>query len=223
MMIKFRNKFSAQGFENCMPALDWIPLLSFLAITTLSPGPNNLSCASMGVQHGYRKSVDYIIGITVGLFILMLVIGILSSALLTFFPKFENILRYGGAAYILWLAYTTLSASYANNGEDCKPLKFRDGFILQYLNPKAMLFGLTLYTTYLLPLAGMTLWLVFSALLLGFRAYLINSSWVLFGSAVKTRLAQPAIGKAFNILLALMLVYNAINLIRLPELIGKLF
>lgn len=206
-----------------MPKIDWLPLLTFLLITTLSPGPNNLSCASMGVQHGFKKSRAYIMGITIGLVFLMLLIGFISTALLTYFPKFEPVLRYIGAAYILWLAYTSLNATYANGESDCAPLGFKDGFLLQYLNPKAMLFGMTVYTTYLVPIIGQPFWIILAALLLGARGFFINSSWVLFGAAVKTWLAKPAFGRAFNLCLALLLVYNAADLIHLPDLLANWF
>ncbi|MDO9546143.1 MAG: hypothetical protein Q7J07_05270 [Pelolinea sp.] len=35
--------------------IDWLPALTFVLITALTPGPNNLSSASMGVLHGYRS------------------------------------------------------------------------------------------------------------------------------------------------------------------------
>ena len=66
--------------------IEWIPLLSFILITTLSPGPNNLSCASMGVLHGYKRSFKFIMGIVVGLFTVMAVSGLISNLMLTIFP-----------------------------------------------------------------------------------------------------------------------------------------
>ena len=39
---------------------DLIPLISFVVVTTFTPGPNNISSASMGVLHGYRKTLNFL-------------------------------------------------------------------------------------------------------------------------------------------------------------------
>ena len=48
--------------------IDYIPLVSFAVVTTFTPGPNNLSSASLGVLYGYRDTVKYMTGIMVGFF-----------------------------------------------------------------------------------------------------------------------------------------------------------
>ena len=92
--------------------IDFIALLSFVVITTFTPGPNNISSASMGVLFGYKATWRYIFGIGVGFFLIMLLRGLISTTLLQILPDFENILRVIGAIYILWLAFHTLKASY---------------------------------------------------------------------------------------------------------------
>ncbi len=203
--------------------IDWVPLLSFILITALSPGPNNLSSASMGVLYGYKRSFKYVMGIVVGLFMVMIVSGLISNLMLTIFPAYEATLRVIGAIYILWLAYNTLKTSYSSEGNDKPPMGFKEGFILQYLNPKVILFAMMLYTSYLRPITGDFLSLFISALALAARAFLINSTWVLFGAGIRRFLSRPVVGKAFNIFIAVMLVYNAADLLGLPDLLTKVF
>ena len=168
-----------------MPAINWVPLLTFLLITTLTPGPNNLSCISMGVQHGYKRSLVYIIGIVFGIFVQSLIAGFISNKLLNLFPGFETILRLIGAAYIVWLAVITFNSKYCSDNNGVIPLGFKDGFILQFLNPKAIFFVLTVYTAYLQPILGNFLLVFLAALLLGLRSFLVNSTWAVFGSAIR--------------------------------------
>ena len=73
--------------------VEMIPLISFVIVTTFTPGPNNISSASMGVIFGYRKTFAYLVGITAGFFVVMMACAYLSSALLSVMPTAE---RYWG-------------------------------------------------------------------------------------------------------------------------------
>jgi len=95
-----------------------IALASFVVITSFTPGPNNISSASMGILYGYKKTLGYLSGIVTGFFLVMLLCGWISKTLLYIFPSFESILRIIGALYILWLAWHTLMASYSFNEDD---------------------------------------------------------------------------------------------------------
>src|SRR5512134_2940622 len=88
------------------------PLISFVLISTFTPGPSNISSASMGVLHGYKKTLNFLLGLAAGFFIIMLLSGWISAALLRTFPSLETALRYVGAGYILYLAFAILKASY---------------------------------------------------------------------------------------------------------------
>ena len=92
--------------------IDFIPLVSFVMVTTFTPGPNNISSASMGVLYGYRDTVKYLTGISVGFFFIMLLCAYVSSTLLRLIPSVEPMLRIIGAAYILWLARAVLRANH---------------------------------------------------------------------------------------------------------------
>ena len=196
-----------------------MPLLVFLLITALSPGPNNLSCVSMGVNYGYKNSIVYIMGIVAGMVTQALISGLVSTSLLNLFPKFEAILRLIGAVYILWLAFLTLKSSYINSENGGNPLGFKDGFLLQFLNVKAILFVMTVYTAFLAPVLGNLILILIAALLLGARAFLVNSIWALFGSTIRRWLSNPIVNKSFNVIVALLLAYNAADLLGLPKLL----
>jgi cysteine/O-acetylserine efflux protein len=78
-------------------AINWPALISFLVVTLLSPGPNNLSCISLGIRRGYRVALTYIWGIVLGIFTQSLISGLVSKTLTEAFPSFESILRVVGA------------------------------------------------------------------------------------------------------------------------------
>jgi cysteine/O-acetylserine efflux protein len=186
--------------------------LLFVLVTTFTPGPNNISSASMGVLHGHKNTLKYLLGIATGFFFVMLLCGWISTTLLKVFPSFETALRFIGAGYILWLAFETLRASYTFQENDQSLMGFARGLLLQVLNPKVIVYGLTLYSTFLASITSNPAYLVLSALFLAAMAFCATSAWALFGSAVRTYLHQPRIRRFVNLGLSLLLVYTAIEL-----------
>lgn len=192
--------------------IDLVPLLSFALVTTFTPGPNNISSASMGVLFGYRRSLGYLLGIASGFFLVMLICAGLSTTLLRIVPSLERVLRIVGAVYILWLAFSTLRTSYAFETDAHPPMGFGSGFALQPLNPKVAIYGLTIYSTFLASLDGHPAGLAASAFLLAANAFCAISSWALFGAAIRKYLRQTAVKRLVNTVLALLLVYTAVDL-----------
>lgn len=188
-------------------------LLSYVLISTFSPGPSNISSASTGVLHGYKNTVNYQVGLAVGVFLVMLLSGGLSTTLLSIFPTLEPILRYVGAGYILYLAFGILKASYIFTETEAKPLGFVHGLTLQLLNPKLVVYAFTLFSAFLAPITNNVALLVLAALLLAATAFCATSTWALFGTIIKGYLHHPRLKAAVNISLSLFLVYTAVALV----------
>lgn len=187
-------------------------LLSYVLISTFTPGPSNISSASTGVLHGYKNSLNYQAGLAVGVFCVMLLAGWISTALLSIFPALEPALRYIGAVYILYLAIRILKASYVFTEQDANPLGFVHGLMLQILNPKLIVYAFTLFSAFLAPIASNVALVALAALLLTATAFCATSVWALFGTAIKTYLHHPRLRAAVNVILSLFLVYTAITL-----------
>jgi cysteine/O-acetylserine efflux protein len=191
---------------------DLVALASFVIVTTFTPGPNNITSASMGILYGYRKTWYYLAGIMAGFFLMMLICGLVSTTLLEVFPRIEVILRVAGAAYILWLAYHTLKASYVFDEEGQPLMGFSKGFLLQLLNPKVIVYGLTLYATFLGGKVTNPLVLVLSAAAFAGVGFAAVSTWTAFGAAIRRYLDQPRVKTILNTALSLLLVYTAVEL-----------
>ena len=193
---------------------DLFPLLSFVLISTFTPGPSNIASASMGVLHGYKHTLNYQAGLAFGVFFVMLVSGWVSSALLQMVPALEPALRYLGAGYMLYLAFVILKASYIFTEQDTRPLGFMHGVMLQILNPKLFFYAFTLFSAFLISTTNNFALLVFAAALLAAISFGATSTWTLFGAAIKVYLHQPRVKVVVNVLLALLLVYSAFELLR---------
>jgi len=193
-------------------SIDPFPLISFVFITTFTPGPANISSASMGVLHGYKASLRFLLGLVSGLFLVMLLSGLISATLLRFFPALEPVLRYVGAAYILYLAFSILKASYTFETGDIKPMGYLHGFVLQVSNPKLLVYAFTLFSTFLAPISGNVSLLILVVPLLALTAFCATSTWALFGTVLKNYMHSSRAKTTVNIILSLFLVYAAIEL-----------
>ena len=190
-------------------------VISYVLISSFTPGPSNISSASMAILHGYKNTVKYQLGLAFGVLLLMLLSGLFSAALLKIFPALEPILRYVGAAYILYLAFGILKASYSFAEKETKSLEFTHGFMLQILNPKLVVYAFTLFTAFLASMNRNLSSLTALATLLAVVSFCATSVWALFGTGIKTYLHNPRLQSAINIALSILLVYSAISLIGL--------
>jgi cysteine/O-acetylserine efflux protein len=176
---------------------------------------SNISSASLAVLHGYKNTLRYQAGLAAGVFLLMFLSGLLSTTILRVFPSFEPIMRYTGAVYILYLAFAILRASYIFTEKESQPLGFFQGFLLQILNPKLLVYAFTLFSAFLATTTQNITALLGVVTFLAVVAFCATSTWAIFGTAIKMQLRHPRVQVAVNIVLSLSLVYTAISLIGL--------
>jgi cysteine/O-acetylserine efflux protein len=205
-----------------MPYIDWAPFFAFFLSTTLSPGPNNMASAANGLQHGYKKTLPFLMGIISGFFVAMLAIGLISTAILRYIPQFLLYLKVIGGSYILWLAFRALRASYTIEKTGQPSLTFANGFLMQFINPKVIFFGLTIFTSFLNPLTGNMVLLGAAAVALSGWVFLMNSFWAGAGSVIFNYFDNPIVKRVFSLTIAAMLVYAALNIFGFFEFLETL-
>jgi cysteine/O-acetylserine efflux protein len=192
-----------------------ISVISYVLVSSFTPGPSNISTASMAILHGYKATLKYQFGLALGVLLLMSLSGLFSAALLNIFPALEPILRYLGAAYILYLAFGILKASYTFADRDIKPLGIGNGFMLQVLNPKLTVYAFSLFGTFLISATGNFALIVLLAIALAAVSFCATTAWALFGGGIKKHLQHPQTRILINVLLSLALVYSAVSLLEI--------
>ncbi|MDC0584407.1 LysE family transporter [Bacteroidales bacterium] len=194
--------------------IDLAAYFTFAIITGITPGPNNISAFSFSMNMGYSKAIKYILGIITGTFVVMLICSFLSGTLLNTMPIIADYMKYAGAAYILWLAFKTLRANYDQKSK-IEIAGFGNGLTLQFVNPKAYMYGITVYSTFFAPLSGSYLWLSLSALLICLITFLCVSTWSISGGLIKRFMHNNTIKTIINIVMALALVYTSYKIVSL--------
>lgn len=82
-----------------------VAFIAFAFVTSVTPGPNNMMLLTSGVNFGLRRSVPHMLGISLGFMVLVIAVGLGLGELFTQFPPLYEVLRYLGAAYLLYLAW----------------------------------------------------------------------------------------------------------------------
>ncbi len=199
--------------------IDFLTLIPFSIITAITPGPNNISSAGMGLNYGYKATLRYLLGIITGVCTILFLSAMLSSTLIGIIPKLETVLAIIGSIYITYLAYRTLRASYKFEGDKIAPLGFSKGLFLQVLNPKTIIYAITIYSTFLIDVKIGSIMLPLSLLYFSLVTFICISIWTMFGTLIKKYMANEKIRMAINIILSLLLLLTAVKMSGLLNLL----
>ena len=121
----------------------------FWFVAAFTPGPNNVVASYSGFNFGITKTIPLILGVTLGFtsLIFFLTIGLIN--IFKLFPILQNILKYLGTLFLLYLAYKISFSKSSKEEEKKNPVTFFDTYFFQFLNPKGVLFGIIIVSTYL--------------------------------------------------------------------------
>jgi cysteine/O-acetylserine efflux protein len=191
--------------------VNFTAFISYVLLTTFTPGPNNIMSMSNASRYGFKKSIQFNVGIFFGFFIIIALCSSFSVALYSFIPSLKPVMTCIGAVYILWLAWKTYKSKPHDVEENKKRTDtFLSGLALQFINPKVILYGITTVSTFIVPYYKSVFVLAGFSALLAFIGFIATCCWSLFGSVFQKLLFKN--DKAINTVMAILLVYCAISL-----------
>src|SRR4029453_17968211 len=82
-----------------------LALALFCAVTLFTPGPNNLMLMTSGLNFGFRRGMPHLWGVTLGFTAMVVSVGLGLGAIFARWPVLYTVLKYAGAAYLLYLAW----------------------------------------------------------------------------------------------------------------------
>ncbi|MGW8959387.1 LysE family transporter [Paenibacillus sp. NPDC055715] len=188
-----------------------MPLLSFLLyvfVTSFTPGPNNIMAMLFANKFGLKKTIRFCSGVGAGFFVIMLLSSYFNLLLENFIPKIQFVMTILGAAYMLYLAVKIIMSKDNDGG---KNNSFLTGMLLQFINPKGILYGITAISTFILPYHHSNFSLMMFSLFLAFVGFMSTFCWSVFGSVFQKLLSKYR--SQFNIIMALLLVYSAVSIL----------
>ena len=190
----------------------YLSFIAYACAATFLPGPNNVLLLSAAGQFGFKKCLPLLLGIWTGLVTVMLLAGTFCTVLESFIPAIAPVFKFVGAAYILYLAWQTFRRKPSSTEDvELKPLKFRTGFLLQFLNVKVIMLGLAAFPGYFLPYGHSVFLVVLFAVTMTACCGTGNLIWAVAGSLIYPFYSRYY--KWINAAMALLLVYCAVKIV----------
>jgi threonine/homoserine/homoserine lactone efflux protein len=176
-------------------------ILSAIALN-LTPGPDMLFVTASGLKQGPKAGMVAALGITGGslVHVIFAVIGV--TAIFKTSELAFDILRYAGAAYLLWIGIRSFSQRALDLSQSQSPISsllkvFRRGILTNILNPKVALFFVAFLPQFLTLSAGsVALQILVLGCIFNLTGLIVNGAAGLFaGGAGRLLLQHPAAGK----------------------------
>ncbi|MHA7851736.1 LysE family translocator [Roseovarius sp.] len=179
--------------------MDPLVLLAFIPAAlalNLTPGADMMFCLGLGLRSGGKAALAAAAGISAGGLVHVTLAGLGLGAAVAALPWLFDAIRWVGVAYLLWLAAGALRRGPAR---DVTPLAmpaaraFREGLIVNLLNPKVILFVLAFVPQFVNPAQGSVLGqFLMCGLVLAVGGFVINGAVGLCAGGVGQRLATSA-------------------------------
>ncbi len=179
----------------------------FAVVMYFTPGPNNIMLLSSGLTYGFRRTVPHIAGIIIGFAFMVATVGLGLGTVFLAYPILQTILKYAGAAYLIYLAAVIAMSGPAEPDQDNGrgPMTFWGAAMFQWINAKGWVIVIGTITAYTaiaqFPL-NIAIQTVIS-LIVGTASTVV---WALFGTALRPVLTSERLVRAFNILMAVLLL-----------------
>lgn len=182
-------------------------LLGFAFATTVTPGPNNLMLMASGANFGFRRTVPHMLGITGGVTVMTLLVGLGLMAVFEALPMLAVVLKVVSVLYLLWLAFRIATAGAPRDAQaGAGPMSLLQAAAFQCVNPKAWAMCLSAITLYAPDRSPGSVALVAAA----FAAVSLPSIsvWAWLGTVIRQWLSDPRRLRVFNVAMAALLVVS---------------
>ncbi len=170
----------------------------YSVINAFTPGPGNILALNTVTNYRYKKGRPLYWGIVAGYYVVQVICAVFVFGVSTFLPDLLGIMKYIGAAYILWLA-VHIALSKPTTGTVEKSASFLKGFLLQFVNVKIYLFGITALTGYVTEYSA-SLWvLLLFEIIIATIGTIATLTWI--GMGVLIQRAYQKYYRVINIIL----------------------
>lgn len=160
-----------------------------------------------GLTYGFRRTIPHIAGIVIGFAFMIGAVGLGLGTVFLAYPILETILKYAGAAYLLYLATVIAFSGPAKPGEASArgPMTFWGAAMFQWINAKGWVIVIGTITAYA-AIARFPINIAIQTLISLLVGAVSTVVWALFGSALRPVLTSERLVRVFNVLMAILLL-----------------
>ena len=199
----FADIITAERWLMIMPMVVLSNFLIYCVINAFTPGPGNILALNTITNYGYKKGKPLFFGIFAGYYVVQILCAIFVYGVNSLLPNVMEVMKYIGAAYILWLAiHIAFSKKTSENTE--QSASFLKGFMLQFVNVKIYMFGVTALTGYVVGYMFSFPALLFFELVIATIGTIATCTWIGLGVLIQKFYLRHF--RVINIILALTLL-----------------
>ena len=185
--------------------------LVFAVVAAITPGPSNVMLTATGANVGVLRGLPCLFGVSAGMGVMMSLVAFGLGALVLGHPLVLAVMKWCGAAFLLWLSWKIATAGKGDAADGGRPVGFVGAALFQWINPKSWLVSASAAGTYLQADAGTA---VAQSLAIGalFVAAALPSGfvWLAAGVGLQRVLDSPRRLRAFNVVMGAMLASSVI-------------
>lgn len=183
----------------------------FAFVTSVTPGPNNMMLLASGVNFGVKRTLPHWLGVSLGHFVMLLLVGAGLESLLQAYPFVYQVMKVVGFAYLLYLAWGVArsGAPERNGNEATQPIGFFGAAAFQWVNPKAWIMAIGYFSNYMPTDASLT-FVVLTCMMFSAINFPSVGLWVWLGSKLEHHLQQSTVRRIFNGTMALLLIASMV-------------
>lgn len=187
-----------------------IAFVTFSAVVAGTPGPSNTLLTTVGATAGIRRGLAALLGQAAGMGAMLFAITLGLGSLLLAHPLALQVLKWGGAAMLCWMAWRIATARPAEHATGT-PAGFLGMAAFQWVNPKGWLVGTAAVATFLDRRAGgASGQAVIFAALFTLTALPSCFPWLAFGAALQRYTRTPRARRVVNTAMAALLAASVI-------------
>jgi threonine/homoserine/homoserine lactone efflux protein len=176
---------------------DLLVFLTAALTLNLTPGNDMMFVLGQSLKGGARVGIAASLGIATGLLVHLALVALGVAVLLAQYPAVFDLIRYAGAAYLLWIAWQTLTSPIAvmNNGGARRSAfaAWRDGALVNVFNPKIIVFIFAFLPPFIRPESGSPLLqLLIFGTIFNVGGTLVNFAVAAFAARIAAKLSADA-------------------------------
>lgn len=200
---------------NELPPAWLLSATGFALSMCATPGPNNVMVAASGATFGFKRTLPHMLGVAIGAPFMLVAVALGMGQLLQAIPALQTAMKWTGTIYLLWLAWNIARAKPTKAGiaATSRPLTMLQAGLFQWVNPKAWIIALGAVATYTTAegVLGQSLLLaaIFVVVTLPAVAF-----WTMTGVGAARLLRTERSLRAFNLVMAALLVLSLLPLLR---------
>lgn len=194
-----------------MPSYVLFNFFIYSLVNAFTPGPGNILALNTVTGYGWKKGKPLFFGIFIGYYVVQIICTAFVYGVSFFLPSALEIMKYIGAIYILWLAIH-IALSKAGTENAGKSASFMKGFMLQFINIKIYMFGITALTGYVIEYSKSFIMVFVFGLIIATIGTIATITWIGMGMIIQKVYLRHY--RIINIILAIILLESAYSIIK---------